>query len=281
MCSPEKDTFITFLVHSLLFVPGSRPDRVAKALVTDADAVCIDLEDAVGEDDKAAARGHAVDALGSSDLARTAIRINGLRTPHAVRDLVALADAARHPAAVFLPMCESAAEVAVVRGALPGVTVCPLVETIVGLRAAAAIAGAHGVGAVMLGGADLSADLGVALAWEPMLVARGQFVMACAEAQVPAIDVPFIDLEDADGLAEEARRAKAIGFAGKAAIHPNQLAPIHAGFRPTDGERAEAEEALAVFAAHGGRAIRHNGRMLEAPIVRRYQQILGRETANA
>lgn len=252
-----------------------------KAAATDADAICVDLEDAVGEDDKEAARANAVAALAELDPARTTVRVNGLRTPHAVRDLVALTDAPMRPAAVFLPMCESAAEVAVVRGALPGITVCPLIETIVGLRAAPEIAGADGVGAVMLGGADLSADLRVALAWEPMLVARGQFVMACAGARVPAIDVPFIDLEDADGLAEEARCARAMGFAGKAAIHPNQLAPIHAGFRPTDDERAEAEEALAVYAEHGGQAIRHRGRMLEVPLVRRYRQILGRETADA
>lgn len=272
---------ITFLVHSLLFVPGSRTDRIDKAAATNADAICIDLEDAVGEGDKDAARANAVAALDRLNLARVTIRVNGLRTVHAVRDLVALADSARRPVAVFLPMCESAAEVAVVRGALPGIAVCPLVETIVGLRAAPEIAGAQGVGAVMLGGADLSADLGVALEWEPMLVARGQFVMACAGAGVPAIDVPFIDLEDADGLAEESRRAKAMGFTGKAAIHPNQLSPIHAGFRPTKAERTEAAEALAVYAAEGGQAIRHNGRMLEAPIVRRYRQILGEEIADA
>lgn len=131
----------------------------------------------------------------------------------------------------------------------------------------------------MLGGADLSAELGVKLEWEPMLVARGQFVMACAGAGVPAIDAPFLSLEDPDGLAEESRRARAMGFAGKAAIHPNQLAPIHSGFRPSDAERAEAEEALAAYATAGG-AIRHKGRMLEAPIVRRYRQLLGQERAD-
>ena len=235
----------------------------------------------MGEAHKDAARAHAVAALATGELGRTTVRINALGTTHAVRDLVALADAARHPAAVFLPMCESAAEVAVVRGALPGVTVCPLVETVRGLRRALEIASADGVGAVMLGGADLSADLGVELAWEPMLVARGQFVMACAEARVPAIDVPFVDLDDLSALDGESRRAQALGFAGKAAIHPRQLAAIHAAFDPGDALRAEAEEALAVFAENGGRAIRHRGRMLEAPIVRRYRQILGLETANA
>ncbi len=270
-----------FHAHSLLFVPGSRPDRVAKAAASDADAVCIDLEDAVGEGDKDAARANAMAALATLDRPRLALRINGLRSPHAARDLVALADAPRRPAAVFVPMCESAAEAAVVRGALPGVTVCPLIETVAGLTAAHAIAAADGVGAVMLGGADLSAQLGVELAWEPLLVARAQVVIACAGAGVPAIDAPFLSLTEPERLAEESRRARALGFAGKAAIHPDQLAPIHAGFRPSEAELARATEALAAYDATGGEAMRHAGRMLEAPIVRRYRRLLGRETGDA
>ena len=263
--------------HALLFVPGSRPDRVAKAAASAADAVCIDLEDAVGERDKDVARSHAVAALATLDRPQLALRINGLRTPHAARDLVALADGPRRPAAIFLPMCESAAEVAVVRGALPGVTVCPLIETVAGLAVAHAIAAAEGVGAVMLGAADLSAQLGVELAWEPMLVARGQVVIACAGAGVPAIDGPFLSLTEPERLAEESRRARALGFTGKAAIHPDQIAPIQTAFCPSQAELTEATEALAAYDATGGEAMRHAGRMLEAPIVARYRRLLGRD----
>jgi len=115
------------------------------------------------------------------------------------------------------------------------------------------------------------------------LLARQQFVLACAEARKPAIDVPFIRLDDAAGLAEECARARAIGFAAKAAIHPAQLAAIAAAFIPNEAEVAEAREALAAYEAGGGQAIRFRGRMLEAPFIIRYRAIIARheEQTNA
>jgi citrate lyase subunit beta/citryl-CoA lyase/(S)-citramalyl-CoA lyase len=135
----------------------------------------------------------------------------------------------------------------------------------------------------MFGGGDFSGELGVELAWEPLLAARQQLVLACAEARKPAIDVPFVKLEDEAGLAEEAARARAIGFAAKAAIHPAQLAAIHAVFLPSAAEVDEAREALAAYEAGGGRAIRFRGRMLEAPFIIRYRALLARheELGNA
>lgn len=272
---------IAFHVHSLLFVPGSRSDRVVKAAESSADAICIDLEDAVAEDDKESTRASVLQMLASRDGRRTSLRINGLRTLHGLRDLISIAEAGVSLAAIFVPMCESVAEIEIVRATLPDMTICPLIETIAGLDAASAIAGAAGVGAVMLGGADLAAEMGVELGWEPLLHARSRLVMACAAAGVPAIDVPWIVLDDMEGLENEARAAKALGFTGKAAIHPNQVIAINTAFRPSDSERKEAREALASYAAAGGRAVRHNGRMLEAPIVQRYRQILGQEKGNA
>jgi citrate lyase beta subunit len=260
----------------MLFVPGTKPDRFAKALASGADCVCIDLEDAVPVDEKEAARAAAIAAVAESGDPRLAIRINGVMTRPGLADLLALAEAAVRPALVFVPMVESAAEVALVRTILadPAVGLVPLIETVAGLRAADAIAADPATIMLMFGGGDLSAQLGTALVWEPLAVARAQLVMAAAGANKPALDVPFIHLDDADGLAEECRRAKALGFAAKAAIHPAQVAVIHAIFRPTADEVAEAQEALAAFAAAGGRAIRHKGRMLEAPVVRRFEQML-------
>ena len=256
---------------SLLFVPGARPDRIAKALATDADVVCIDLEDAVPPDGKDAARATAIAAIGP----RVAIRVNGLRTRAGLADLLALAAASVLPDLVLVPMVETAAELAIVAGVLgDGARIVPLVESARGLADAAAIAGAPQVTAMMFGGADLSGELGIALAWVPLATARGLFVLACAAAGVPAIDVPHIHLDDAAGLADDARMARAMGFQAKAAIHPKQLAAIHAAFRPDAALVAEAREATAAFAAGGGGAIRHRGRMLEAPIMRRYARIL-------
>ncbi len=255
---------------SLLFVPGSAPARFAKALASDADIVCIDLEDAVAADDKAAARAAAIAAIGD----RVAIRINGVTTDEGLADLRALAAAPALPALLLLPKVEAAAEIAVARRHLPDASCVPLIETARGLRLAHEIGQAPGVVAMMFGGGDLSGELGVALAWEPLAVARGLFILACAEAGVPAIDVPWIVLDDAAGLADEAQRAQAIGFQAKAAIHPAQLEAIHAAMRPSPDLVEEAHAALAAYQAAGGRVIRHQGRMLEAPIIRRYGRII-------
>jgi (S)-citramalyl-CoA lyase len=265
----EPGTALAERMQSLLFVPGSRPDRFAGALKSGADAVCIDLEDAVPAEGKAEARRAAIEALGNP---RLCVRFNGLTTDEGRADLEALGASTKRPPLLFVPMVESAAELA--PAAALGVPLVPLIETPRGLRLAHGIAAAPGVAAMMFGGGDLSAALGVELAWEPLRTARGQFILACAEAQVPAIDVPFIYLDDEAGLAEETARAKALGFAAKAAIHPKQVAAIHRVMRPTPDEMDEARGAEAAFQAANGAAVRWNGRMLEAPVMRRYRRIL-------
>lgn len=258
-------------LFSLLFVPGSRPERIAKALASAASIVCVDLEDAVAAVDKDSARSSAVAAIAP----RVAIRINGLRTRAGLADLLALAAAPVLPDLVLVPMVESAAEIQIVAAILGGsAAIVPLLETAASLGNAAAIASAPGVAAMMFGGGDLSAQLGVTMAWEPLAVARALFILGCADAGVPAIDVPFLGLDDPDGLADETRRAKMLGFQAKAAIHPSQIAVIHDVLRPSADEIAEARAAMIAFAAGGGGAIRFNGRMLEAPVVRRYSNIL-------
>ncbi|QLC26997.1 CoA ester lyase [Parasphingopyxis algicola] len=264
-------------LSSILFVPGSRPDRFAKAADSGADLICIDLEDAVAESDKDAAREAAIGSLDTLDPAAVAIRINGLKTAAGLADLLALRAAATKPRLLFIPMVESAAEPEIARSVLgdtaPGLV--PLIETVKGLRAGDAIAAAPGVAAMMFGGGDFSAELGTDLAWEPLLAARSAFVMSAAAARIPAIDVPFIALEDEAGLEGEVKRAKALGFAAKAAIHPKQVETINRVMRPTDEELAEARSALDAYEAAGRKAIRHNGKMLEAPVVRRFEAMLG------
>jgi len=262
-------------LSTVLFVPGSKPERTPKALATSADVVCIDLEDSVPPAQKAQARDAALDAIAAGE-PRLALRINSVATRAGLEDLIALADAKVLPALLLIPMVNSAAEIGIVTSVLgaraPGLV--PLIETVKGLRAAHEIASVPGVVAMMFGGGDFAAELGVELAWEPLLAARSAIVFACAEAGIPAIDVPYIVLDDAPGLVAETRAAKALGFSAKAAIHPAQLAGIDSVLRPTAEEIAEAEEAAKAFAAAGGAAVRFKGRMLEAPIMRRYQRIL-------
>lgn len=262
-----------FSARSLLFVAGATPARFAKARASGADMVCIDLEDAVPADAKAAARAAALDAL--RDDAAFAVRINPVTTLTGLQDLLALADTGVLPAAVLVPKVESPDELAIIRGALgPQVALIPLVETPLGLRRTAEIAAAPGVLAMMFGGGDMAAELGTAIAWEPLFVARGSFLLGCAQSGKPAIDVPYVGLEDIDGLAEETRRARALGFVAKAAIHPSQVAIITQTMQPSIADIAQARDASAAFAAAGGRAVRFGGTMLEEPVMRRYRRVL-------
>jgi (S)-citramalyl-CoA lyase len=258
--------------QSLLFVPGNRPERFAKALASGADLVCIDLEDAVGPADKDNARSAALAAIDDS---RLGIRINGLRTVQGLADLVAISKGDKKPPFIMIPMVEAAAEIEIVHAVLgPEVPLLPLIETVRGLGEARAIAAAKGIGGVMLGGADFAGELGVALSWEPLIAARAEIVMACASARVPAIDVPWLDLDNLDGLAGEVTRMKAIGFAAKSAVHPEHIAVIHQILRPTAEQIAEAHEAEAAYAAAGQSAVRFKNTMLEAPVMARYRRIL-------
>jgi (S)-citramalyl-CoA lyase len=261
---------------SLLFVPGSKPERFAKALASGADLVCIDLEDAVPADGKAAARAAALQAIAELADPRLVLRINGLRTQAGLADLLALVASEAAPRHMLVPMVEDATEIEILASVLGDRTpnLIPLIETVRGLGQAQQIARQPHVGAMMFGGGDFSAELGVAMEWEPLLAARSAFVMATASAGIAAIDVPYIQLDDVAGLQAEASRAKALGFAAKAAIHPAQVATLNEIYRPTPAEIAEAEEAQQAFEAANGAAVRFKGRMLEAPIMRRYQRIL-------
>ena len=268
-----------FAASSILFLPGSRSDRIAKALASAADLICIDLEDAVAAPEKDSAREAVMAGLAHWDRSRLAVRINGVMTRAGLKDLIALTECPAPPPFLFVPMVEHASEIAQVAAVLDNraIGLVPLVETARGLRDAHRIAAQPGVAAMMFGGGDFSAQLGVDLAFDPLLVARGQFIMACADAGVPAIDVPFIRLDDAAGLAEECARVRALGFAAKAAIHPAQVDAINTGFGADADAIAEANEAIAAYEAAGGMAIRHKGKMLEAPIVARMRAMLARE----
>lgn len=263
-------------VTSILFVPGSRPDRFAKALAAGAGLVVIDLEDAVSPEDKGQARADV--AMFVRETSQAAVRVNQLVNREGLADLLALAEAP--PAAVFCPKVESAGILAAAAGALPGVPIVPLIETPEGLTHAAAIARAPGVAAIMLGGADLCAELGVPMSWDALLHARGALALAAAGAGVPAVDVPSLELNDPQAVHAEAQRVKALGFAAKAAIHPGQIEPIARAFAPAAEDVAEAREALAAFRINPG-AARHRGKLLEAPIVRRFERLLAQQEAQA
>ena len=247
--------------RSLLFVPGSRPDRYDKAGGAGADAVCIDLEDAVAPDGKEAARSATVAALDG----RFGVRVNAVGSAECAAHLEALAGTA--PVFVMIPKAASADDVAVVRAAT-GTPLWPIVESAEGLHRAWEIAASPGVAGVLFGGADYSADLGCTMEWEPLFHARGVLAAACARAGVELLDVPHLDIGDEADLIASTRRIRAMGFTGRACIHPAQIGPVHAVFTPTEAEIARARRVLAAFEASGGGAALLDGKLIEKPIIR-------------
>jgi citrate lyase beta subunit len=268
------------LVRSWLFCPASKPERFEKAAASGADAVIVDLEDAVGPAEKAEARRHAIAWLAAPTAATAfrCLRPNALRTPDGLRDLLALIDAGVAPDHLVVPKTESASELAVLDGLLAGrsgaTRFLPLVETARGLAAVETIAAHPRVAGVVLGGADLVADLGAELAWEPLLLARSRLVQAAAMAGVAAIDVPYLAFADVAGTRDETDRVRRLGFTGKLAIHPGQVAPIHDAFTPQAADVERARRVLAaVDAAAGGVAV-VDGTMVDAPLVRAAERTL-------
>jgi citrate lyase beta subunit len=260
----------------MLLVPGDRPERFSKALATSADLVCIDLEDAVPPEAKVAARAATVDFLTNGPLERVAVRINSISTRSGMADLLALTQGRVCPPRIVIPKVESAAQLAVVIGVLADTAIgfLPAIETAEGLANAPQIARTPRCAALIFGGADLAADLGVPMEWEPLLVPRSMLVQACARARIPAFDVPHLDLHDTAALEDETRRVKTLGFEGKIAIHPRQVETINRVYQPTEQELSEAQEAVASFEAAGGAAIQFRGRLLELPLMNRYKRIL-------
>jgi citrate lyase beta subunit len=266
------------LIRSLLFVPGSRPERFEKALGAGADMICIDLEDAVLPQDKDTARQAVVEFLQGLDATakdKVCVRANPLDTKQGQDDLAALSPA--KPGVVMLAKCSSAEQVLDAESQLnsPNTNILPLIETIEGLDNADAIANASvSVKAIMFGGGDMSAELRCEFSYEPLLFARSLLVRAAAKANVALIDVPYIDIKDVQGLIDETVKVKALGYSGKAAIHPCQIADIHTAFTPTKAQIDHAQLVVDAVSKSDGGALVVNGRMVDRPIILSCERIL-------
>ncbi len=266
------------LVRSWLFTPGSRPDRFARAGVAGADVVILDLEDAVASDDKASARANVMEYLSSPCLEgpRRAVRVNGLHTREGIGDIDALLGSNAVPDYLVLPKTESAGHLQILDDLLTvskrGTRLIGIVESARGLAAVESIAAATPrTAGLMLGAADLAADLGIETAWAPLAHARGLMVLACMLTGVMPIDAPFFDLRDAEGLAKEAADAVAFGFHAKAAVHPSQVRTINAALTPSD-EAVEHARAVLAASARGVGIV--DGRMIDEAAARKARRVL-------
>lgn len=265
-------------MRSLLFAPANHPRRAEKALASDADAAILDLEDAVPEAEKPAARAALAAAAALPRQIPFYVRINALSSYHGIADLAALPGSLD---GIVIPKCENAADVGAVAAWAPWADLIPIVETARGLHAAADIAVASPkVRRLAFGALDFALDLGLTPDGEETELApyRARLVMASRlSGREPPIDSPWPDFRDAASLRRSCERARRAGFQGKLCIHPDQIAIVHAAFTPSLEETAEAERVVAAAEAaerlgHG--AVQLDGRMIDAPVVTKAKRIL-------
>lgn len=277
--------------RSLLFVPGDRPERFAKAEASGADALILDLEDSVTPEHKAAAREAVYDWLNAAHTCPVIVRINPIDTDAAADDLAALRR--RWPDAIMLPKAEGADSIrALVQAAGQG---CPAILPVATETPAAVFAlgeyrsvAAHLCG-LTWGAEDLPAAIGASSAREadgsytpPYQMVRSLCLFGAHAAGVQAIDTVYPDIADRDGLAAYVSRARRDGFTGMMAIHPVQVPIINAGFSPSEAEVTRAQQIIDAFAANpGAGALRLDGKMIDRPHLKQAEAILARVSGPA
>ena len=257
--------------RSYLFVPGNRPDRFQKAWEAGADAVIVDLEDAVPAEQKAGARQTISGWLSPNH--PVYVRVNGPATPWFQHDVEAVARPGL--AGIVLPKTEDPKQVAGL-GSFVGSAgkVIPLIETARGLWEARGIAEALRVERLAFGAIDFQLDTGIDGEDEELLYARSQLVLASRVASVlPPIDGITSTLDDVDRLRRDVERARRLGFGGKLCIHPRQVQDVNRGFSPTETEIAWARRVLEAADLSGG-ASRVDGEMIDRPLLERAKRIV-------
>ena len=270
----------------MLFLPADRSERFRKALDSGADVVCLDLEDGVAFNRKDLARQAALDLLQhrAPTRAEIVLRINDPKTDLGRQDLKALLASSARPDALMLPKTTGAGEVRQVESELrqgpQGLPLVLMIETARAVAAAEDIATASSdVAFLFFGGVDLSADLGCAMTWDALLVARSRTVLAAAIAGVEAMDSPFLDVPDVGALAEECAAVRRLGFTGKAAIHPTQVSVIQDAFSPGEAEVAWARRVVSAYEAQQGGVLLVDGRLVERPVIASAKRTLAAATA--
>ncbi len=282
-------------LRSFLFAPGNHPRRVEKALTLDADAVILDLEDAVATTEKPATRDAIAAALTRPRRGLLYVRVNAVDTEFCYRDLVAVVR--RGLDGIILPKVESAVGLGTIdwllvqlereHGLPPGtIDLIPIIETARGLdRVGEIVSAGTRVKRVAFGAGDFTLD--VNMQWSrneaELAHARATIVTASRAAGIEApLDTVWVDLTDPEGLEGSARTALGLGFQGKMCIHPDQIAIVNRVFTPSDEEIAFAERVAAAFAkaeAEGSAAIQLDGKFIDYPIVYRAQRVLQRIAA--
>ena len=273
-------------LRSLLFVPGDRPDRMAKALACGADALILDLEDAVAPEKKAEARKAVADFLAANSQAKLWVRVNPLDSPEQEKDLAAILPA--HPDGVVLPKAEGGVSVHELarrlteRGNATAQILAIATETPAAMFQLGTYGGVKRLAGLTWGAEDLPAAIGAATSREedggftpPYELARSLCLFGAAAAGVAPIETVYPAFRDLDGLAAYAARARRDGFTGMMAIHPDQIPSINAAFTPSEAEVAHARAVVAAFeASPEAGALSLDGKMIDRPHLVQARRVL-------
>lgn len=268
--------------RSFIFTPGLKPEMYPKALKSGTDMVCIELEDGIAPQDKEIARNLALKLFQEkqeNDGVERILRINCLREKFGIDDVQAILSTPNHPPALMIPKVKKPDEIVLLDNLLSEkghhCRIHVIIETNEGLENAYQIANcSNRIDALFFGGVDMSAELRCENKWEPLLYARSRIVHAAASAGIDAIDVPYLDLEDLEGMRKEAILAKELGFSGKGSIHPKQIPILNDVFTPSELSIKKAQKIVSVFEKANTGLVVIDGKLIEKPVLREMYRIL-------
>ncbi len=266
--------------RSFIFTPGLNPDMFPKAIASGADMVCIELEDGIAIKDKDEARKNTIEALKTLEVksdVELVVRVNCQRTKFGLLDLEAFISSKLKVKAIMLPKVKTPDEIKFIDDLL---TDCNLdtdlhviMETNQALQNIYEIAhSSKRIVALYFGGVDMAAELRVPNSYENLLYARSKLVHAGASVGIDVIDVPYLDLEDMDGMKKEAELVRDLGFTGKGSIHPKQINILNEIFTPSKEEINKAKKIVDQFSESDTGLVVIDGKLIEKPVLREMQR---------
>ena len=268
--------------RSFIFTPGLKPEMFPKALASGADMVCIELEDGIAPKDKEEARIKALklfEVAQADDGVERILRINSMRERFGIEDVLAILATDTPPPSLMMPKVKSPDEIIMLdqllteRGHKTRLHV--IIETNAGLEAAYEIANCSSrIEAMFFGGVDMAAELRCENNWQQLIYARSRVVHAAASAGLDVIDVPYLNLQDLDGMCDEAKKAKDLGFAGKGSVHPKQIAALNDIFTPSKDNITRARRVIKTFEDADTGLVVIEGKLIEKPVMREMYRIV-------
>jgi (S)-citramalyl-CoA lyase len=268
--------------RSFIFTPGLKPEMFPKALASGTDIVCIELEDGIAPKDKAKARQKALALFKTpqaDDGVERVLRINSMRERFGMEDVNAIISTKTPPPALMMPKVRTPDEVVLLDQLLTEAghitRLHVIIETNEGLEAAYDIAKCSDrIDALFFGGVDMAAELRCPNTFESLIYARSRVVHASASAGLDVLDVPYLDLDDLQGMKKEAERVRDLGFTGKGSIHPKQIAALNEVFTPSREKIARARSVISEFEAADTGLVIIDGKLVEKPVLREMYRIV-------